>query len=165
MFHSIRASGTLRKNKHCSTRSDQVEHFLRQTFFIIITNKTGWQFLSLLLTTGYIVLAYIEEYYPSPIIWAFLSLLHIAQFIWLVTVKRGAGYLDPDVTQNVVGQSAHAMPPHYCKNSKMYLPRRAKYCNKCGYCVLTFDHHCFWIGGCVGEFNHRSFFAFLYVLN
>ena len=27
-------------------------------------------------------------------------------------------------------------------------------------CVRKFDHHCFWIGGCVGELNHGKFFLF-----
>jgi hypothetical protein len=28
--------------------------------------------------------------------------------------------------------------------------------------VRKYDHHCFWVGGCVGELNHRKFWLFLF---
>ena len=36
-----------------------------------------------------------------------------------------------------------------------------KHCHDCGHCVRRFDHHCAWIGNCVGERNHRLFFSYL----
>lgn len=43
------------------------------------------------------------------------------------------------------------------------IPYRAKHCKECNRCVRKFDHHCFWIGGCVGELNHRSFYGFIFL--
>lgn len=43
------------------------------------------------------------------------------------------------------------------------IPYRAKHCRECNRCVRKFDHHCFWIGGCVGELNHRSFYGFIFL--
>lgn len=43
------------------------------------------------------------------------------------------------------------------------LPFRARHCRDCNRCVRKFDHHCFWIGGCVGELNHYKFYLFLFL--
>ena len=41
------------------------------------------------------------------------------------------------------------------------LPYRAKHCDICRRCVRKYDHHCFWVGGCVGELNHGKFLVFV----
>jgi len=40
-------------------------------------------------------------------------------------------------------------------------PARAHHCRDCDRCVALFDHHCSWIGTCVGERNRARFWAFL----
>ncbi|CAA9988183.1 palmitoyltransferase, putative [Plasmodium knowlesi strain H] len=40
-------------------------------------------------------------------------------------------------------------------------PERAHHCRSCKKCVLKMDHHCPWIGTCVGERNLKYFFLFL----
>ncbi|RZB41803.1 Protein S-acyltransferase 11 isoform D [Glycine soja] len=47
---------------------------------------------------------------------------------------------------------------HYCSKPKS---PRAHHCRSCRKCVLDMDHHCPFIGNCVGAANHRSFIAFL----
>jgi len=51
----------------------------------------------------------------------------------------------------------------WCKRCKLYQPLRAKHCYDCGICVRTHDHHCPWIGGCVGENNRILFFLYLFL--
>ena len=36
-------------------------------------------------------------------------------------------------------------------------PPRAKHCHDCDKCVLQFDHHCVWLGTCIGQGNHCKF--------
>ncbi|EUT84159.1 hypothetical protein PFAG_03250 [Plasmodium falciparum Santa Lucia] len=40
-------------------------------------------------------------------------------------------------------------------------PERAHHCRTCNKCILKMDHHCPWIGTCVGEKNLKFFFLFL----
>ncbi|KAJ0963920.1 hypothetical protein J5N97_029042 [Dioscorea zingiberensis] len=46
----------------------------------------------------------------------------------------------------------------YCGKPKS---PRSHHCRSCKMCVLDMDHHCPFIGNCVGAANHRSFIAFL----
>uniref|UniRef100_A0A3Q2ZNF0 Palmitoyltransferase n=1 Tax=Kryptolebias marmoratus TaxID=37003 RepID=A0A3Q2ZNF0_KRYMA len=53
-------------------------------------------------------------------------------------------------------------PPSFCLCPEQQ-PMRAKHCQSCKHCVRRFDHHCPWIGNCVGERNHRWFVVYLLV--
>ena len=46
----------------------------------------------------------------------------------------------------------------YCKTVKEASIKR---CHLCGHCIQNFDHHCNWIGKCIGENNKEIFIFFL----
>ena len=50
----------------------------------------------------------------------------------------------------------------YCMKCQNPRPRRSHHCKVCKKCTLKMDHHCHWIANCVGYYNQKNFYQFLF---
>lgn len=79
----------------------------------------------------------------------------------LLTHFTEPGYLPKSDATDYGWTEALPSGHKYCVTCHLWRPPRAKHCRYCDACVRKFDHHCAWVGTCIGERNYAFFFTFL----
>lgn len=58
-------------------------------------------------------------------------------------------------------QRTEEFMPRFCLACNVDQPVRAKHCRVCHKCVHRWDHHCTWLGNCIGEKNYLYYIIYL----
>ncbi|KAK8391811.1 hypothetical protein O3P69_017445 [Scylla paramamosain] len=112
---------------------------------------------------------YIHEYAgPSTTGLFFLSSL----LLWYNFVRAWRG--DPGVITADQAQKYQTIielaerdgfdPQWFCSTCLVRRPIRSKHCSVCNRCIAKFDHHCPWVGNCIGANNLKYFIGYLIML-
>ena len=81
----------------------------------------------------------------------FCSLIVIISYFMCITTEPGHQFKS----------TLRQLKKTSCKTCKIDRPKYVHHCKVCQQCVLMMDHHCVWIGRCVGYFNYKFFIIFV----
>jgi palmitoyltransferase ZDHHC9/14/18 len=117
---------------------------------------------------------YSPIFFPFGLIYVFFGLLLAAVALYFLYLTA---YSDPGVLPRASSSKTRAktrrpryietgdlrLRCNYCVTCRIYRPPRASHCGICNNCVDEFDHHCPWMGNCIGKNNYKAFVSFLAV--
>ena len=142
---------------------------------ILVGNKYYhliYSFIFLSLPTSFYISCMIKINTASSI---FLLVLILILFIPIIYGLLKGGTKDPGIIERnneyatynnkkstiKVNIKGHMVNLNYCYTCFHFRPPRTSHCAECDNCVEKFDHHCLWMGTCVGKRNYKYFYLVL----
>ena len=79
----------------------------------------------------------------------------------LKSMFTNPGYV-PIPFNQIISNEKQQNRENFCKKCNNQRPLRSHHCKICKKCTLKMDHHCPWIANCVGYYNQKNFYQFLF---
>lgn len=121
--------------------------------------------VTVILTVNYYIA--LSSFFNLPIRTIALVLFDPIAFMVIVTQIKSMitspGFVPNSFKSGVTVHTTHTQSKDfYCNKCKNERPKRAHHCRICNKCTLKMDHHCPWVANCVGYYNQKSFYQFLF---
>lgn len=117
-------------------------------------------FFTALVICGGLVFFVLYNYYTQfSLLWKVLVTISGSGFVisYLIVGFSNPGIAKPQRRVSEVEKESF----RYCHICGVLRDRKTEHCGDCNVCIEGFDHHCPWIGKCVGKDNLTAFYAFL----
>lgn len=135
---------------------------------------TPWLVLVFTLSPQILYILFVATAFRGP--WAILAFVLI-YLLWggsyFMTAYRNPGVLTETSAWNKVGVAKYLEDnsidkdwkrfkgsiyvPRWCETCEMIRPPLCSHCSDCNKCILELDHHCGWVGNCIGKQNLKWF--------
>jgi hypothetical protein len=85
-----------------------------------------------------------------------ITIIYLISIILILIFYYITFLINPGIILNKKGDMTNSS---YCSSCQCYYNPSLKisHCNYCGVCIEGFDHHCVWIGKCVGKIIKKHF--------
>ena len=129
----------------------------------LCSNKNMILFIVLHLVIFVLVFFLFLPYFEGDIFSAiYIAVFGVIFILYIILSFSNPGKMVNNEFQNLLdiveqGNDAEDFCPYCLVKNKF----RSKHCLVCQCCVEEFDHHCFWVGNCIGKKNYTLFFVFL----
>ncbi|KAL5055333.1 hypothetical protein RYX36_036015, partial [Vicia faba] len=130
---------------------DELPHHFGYSILILVIIHTIFVLISLLVTSGRDPGIVPRNWYP-PVPEEYGESVGI-------DIEHNLACDLPQIKEVII--NGRIVKAKHCDTCMLYRPPRCSHCSICNNCVERFDHHCSWVGQCIGLRNYRFYYVFV----